>query len=268
MSVMRTLEGVGVLVTRPQPQSSPLCHRLALEGARAVCFPTIEIEACGEPRALLTSLAAMGALDLIVFVSANAVRFGAGLLEQRRDAPLAAIGPATARALNQAGYRVALQPDEGYDSESLLRHPRLKSAAGKRILIIKGEGGRELLEQELARRGALLERLEVYRRVPRTPSATELAALEREFAAGALHVVMVTSLEIGERLLALATPTLRAALERVPWVVPTRRVGEGLAQHGLGAPLLLAASAEDQQMVGALLAWRAGESGAKSNESK
>ena len=48
------------------------------------------------------------------------------LLEQRRDLNLAAIGPATLRALNQAGYRVAVQPAGGFDSESLLRHPRLR----------------------------------------------------------------------------------------------------------------------------------------------
>lgn len=265
---MRALEGVGVLVTRPQPQSSPLCHRLALEGARAVCFPTIEIQPLGEWRGELARLEPLGNLDLIVFVSANAVRFGAGLLEQRRDLALAAIGPATARALNQAGYRVAVQPDEGFDSESLLRHPRLKSATGKRILIVKGEGGRELLEEELTRRGAQVHRLEVYRRVRLAPSAAEIAALEQEFAAAQLHVVTVTSLEIGTHLLALATPPLAAALARVPWVVPGPRVGAGLRERGLAAPLLVAASAEDQEIVGALLAWRAGESGAKSNESK
>ena len=58
--------------------------------------------------------------------STNAVRFGASLLDQKRDLTLAAIGPATARALNLAGYRVAVQPRESFDSEGLLLHSRLE----------------------------------------------------------------------------------------------------------------------------------------------
>jgi uroporphyrinogen-III synthase len=265
---MRSLEGLGVLVTRPQPQSSPLCHRLLLEGARALCFPTLEIEPVGERRALAAQLGSLAAFDLVIFVSANAVRFGSPLLEQRRDVALAAVGAATARALNQAGYRVAVQPEDGSDSESLLRHPRLKSAAGKRFLLVKGEGGRALLEEELKRRGAHLTVIEVYRRVRAQPTALDLAALAAEFEAEAVQAITVTSVEVGEALLALATPALRAALERVAWVVPGTRVAAALRERGVGAPLLLAASAEDQALVEALKRWRAGESGAKSNESK
>ncbi len=97
--------------------------------------------------------AALEDFDVIIFTSANAVRFGASLLEQRRDLTLAALGPATARALNQSGYRVAVQP-ESIDSEGLLLHPRLAHPTGRRILIIKGSNGRPFLEQELAQRGA------------------------------------------------------------------------------------------------------------------
>ena len=62
------------------------------------------------------------------------------------------MGPATAHALNQAGYRVALQPAGNFDSEALLEHPRLEHLAGHRILIIKGRNGRPFLEQQLAQR--------------------------------------------------------------------------------------------------------------------
>ncbi len=265
---VRALEGLGVLVTRPKPQSAPLCRRLEQEGARAVCFPTLSIEPYGERRALTAQLGPLGEFDLVIFVSANAVRFGATLIEQRRDVALAALGPATARALNAAGYRVAVQPESGIDSEGLLEHPRLKSAAGKRFLIVKGAGGRPLLEEELRRRGAAVSIAEVYRRVRAQPVPGEIEALGAELESGALRVVTVTSVEIAEALLELTGPALRAALERAVWVVPGARVAAAVRELGVGASLLIAASAEDHSLVEALTRWRAGESGAKSNESK
>jgi uroporphyrinogen-III synthase len=222
----------------------------------------------GERRALAARAGPLATFDLVIFVSANAVRFGAELLEQRRDVALAALGPATARALNQAGYRVAVQPEEGIDSEALLRHPRLRSAAGKRFLLVKGEGGRAFLEEELKRRGGEVVAVEVYRRVRARPSEQELAALAAELEADAVQAITVTSVEVGEGLLALATPELHAAFERIVWVVPGERVAAALRERGVRAPLLIAASAEDQALVAALKRWRAGESGAKSNESK
>src|SRR5271165_142699 len=161
---MLPLHGVGVLVTRPRQQASALCRLLEAQGARTFCLPAIEIKPMAESRLLAARLGELAEFDLIIFTSANAVRFGAALLEQRRDLPLAAIGPATARALNQAGYRVMVQPTDGFDSENLLQHPRLAAMAGKRILLMKGSGGRELLQDEFTRRGAHVTIAEVYRR--------------------------------------------------------------------------------------------------------
>src|SRR5882757_11198712 len=147
---MLPLQGVGVLVTRPEQQAMPLCRLLESCGAMVLRLPAISIKPVGDTQDLRCRLGALEAFDLIIFTSANAVRFGAPLLDQKRDLTLAAIGPATARALNQAGYRVAVQPAATFDSESLLLHPLLDHPAGRRILIIKGSNGRSFLEQELA----------------------------------------------------------------------------------------------------------------------
>jgi uroporphyrinogen-III synthase len=224
-------------------------------------LPVVEIRACGERRAQAVSAGALEGFDLIVFVSANAVRFGAALLQQRRDLPLAAIGPATARALNHSGYRVAVQPEQ-YDTEGLLQHPRLQHLAGDRVLLIQGRDGRPLLQQELERRGAHVLSLEVYERVPAPVSPAALAALQDALAAGELQVVTATSLGVGERLLELAPAPLRSALERTVWLVPSARVASGLRERGLNAALLQASSAQDQDLVSALLGWRAEVSGA------
>src|SRR3984957_11123634 len=158
---MSALHGVGVLVTRPEQQAMPLCRLLEIQGASTLRLPAIEIKAIGNRRDLAARLGALENFDVIIFTSANAVRFGASLLDQKRDLTLAAMGPATARALNQAGYQLSIQPPVGLlpqhatsGSESLLLHPRLEHLAGHRVLVVKGSNGRPFLEQELARRGA------------------------------------------------------------------------------------------------------------------
>jgi uroporphyrinogen-III synthase len=256
---MSPLHGIGVLVTRPEQQATPLCRLLEAQGAAARRLPAIEIKACGEWRALSARVGALDDFGLIVFTSANAVRFGSALLGQRRDLTLAAIGPATARALNGAGFPVAVQPAAGFDSEALLSHGRLAQIAGQRILLIKGSGGRPLLEEELVRRGAQVVGVEVYERAPAHPGAAELAAVQATIEAGRLHVITATSLEIGTRLLDMAPG---AEFQRLRWLVPGERVAAALRQRGLLAPLVTAASADDHDLVAALLRWRSEESGA------
>jgi uroporphyrinogen-III synthase len=259
---MAALHGIGVLVTRPEHQAMPLCRLLELEGASTLRWPALEIKAIGKRRETATGLGALEDFDVIIFTSANAVRFGVSLLDQKRELTLAAMGPATARALNQAGYRVAIQPAGNFDSESLLTHHKLEHPAGRRILIIKGIGGRPLLERELTHRGAHVVTTDVYQRVPVTPSHAALAAVLGSFSAGAVQVITATSMEIAGNLLAMATPALRSEFERVHWLVPGERIAAGLRERGLSAPLLPAASAEDHDLVAALIRWRSSASGA------
>jgi len=256
------LQGIGVLVTRPEHQAMPLCRLLERQGASTLRLPALDIKAIGDRREMSTRLGALADFDCIIFTSSNAVRFGASLLDQQRDLTLAALGPATARALNQAGYRVSVQPTETFDSESLLRDARLEYPAGRRILIVKGRGGRPFLEQELARRGAHVATAEVYERLPSIPSQAALAELLERFSDGAVQVITATSVEIAENLLGIVTPALRTEFQRVHWLVAGARVAAGVRHHGVVAPLLQSDSAEDQDLVEALLRWRRGTSGA------
>jgi uroporphyrinogen-III synthase len=259
---MPALDGVGVLVTRPEQQATPLCRLLESHGAGTLRLPTVDIKAVGNRRDIAAQLGDLAHFDVIVFTSSNAVRFGAPMLEQKRGLTLAAIGPATARALNQAGYRVAVQPEKTYDSESLLLHPKFEHLAGRRVLIVKGSGGRPFLEQELRLRGALVATADVYRREPARPGTAVLRSIHERFTAGAIQVITATSLEIAGNLLELATPELRAEFQRVHWLVPGERVAAGIRELGVTAPLIEARSAEDQDLVAALLRWRSSESGA------
>ena len=266
---MPPLDGVGVLVTRPEFQAMPLCRLLESLGATTLRLPAIEIKPLKDRR---EQLGGLENFDVILFTSANAVRFGVSFLDQKRDLTLAALGPATSRALNQAGYRVAIQPGESFDSEGLLAHSRLEHVAGHRILIVKGTHGRDLLQQELSRRGATVVCADVYERVPAIFGGAALKTVLERFTAGELQVITATSLEIGAALLKLAppgapAPELRNEFERAHWLVPAERVALGLRELGLNAPLLLADSAEDQDLAAALVRWRASVSEAGSKES-
>ncbi len=259
---MPALHGVGVLVTRPERQATPLCRLLESAGAVAVRLPAIDIKPLDRGAEWMIRQGPAAAFDVIIFTSANAVRFGAPLLDRNPPSMLAAIGPATARALEQAGHSVTVMPPAGSDSESLLQHSALERIQGRRILIVKGMHGREVLKDQLTRRGAQVMVAEVYRREPARHGPAELAALEARFAAGEIQVVTATSRDIAVGLLDLATPVLRREFDRVHWLVPGARVMGALRERGVVAPILQADTAEDQDLVAALVRWRSSVSGA------
>jgi uroporphyrinogen-III synthase len=254
--------GIGVLVTRPALQAAPLCRLLEASGATVVALPAVDIEPTGEAAALAERLGGGDGFDLWVFTSANAVLFGTALLGMRRGAALAAIGPATSRALALAGHAVSIAPAGGFDSESLLLHPDLHSLQGRRVLIVTGKHGRSLLREELERRGALVTVADVYRREPSRHAAELLDSIAGRFAAGDIHLVTATSAEIAAALLEGATPALRREFARAVWVVPGARVATSLRALPLDVPVLQAASALDQDLLAAIVRWRATESGA------
>ena len=260
---MSALHGVGVLVTRPEQQAMPLCRLLEAQGAHTLRLPAIEIKPIGDRRETAAQLGALEDFDLIIFASANAVRFGAALLDQKRDLMLAAIGPATARALNQAGYRVRCSRRDPSTPKGLLRHPRLEHPAGRRILLIKGSNGRPLLEQELARRGAQVVARRRLRRVPAVPSARGArriaGELQRRRGAGDHRDQRRRSPAI-----CLRWRRLRCAVSSNACIGWCRARGwhRRYASSASRRRCCRRESAEDQDLVAALMRWRSSASGA------
>ncbi|GAC1301834.1 MAG: hypothetical protein NVSMB10_01920 [Steroidobacteraceae bacterium] len=259
---MEELRGVGILVTRPRHQAIALGRLFEGAGARITSLPAIDIEAAGRPEEWKHRLGDLGAFDLIIFTSANAVHYGAPLLDPARPAQLAAIGPATARALASKGFPVTSVPTGTYDSESLLSLPALAQPNGRRVLIVKGLHGRPFLQDELARHGARVVAAEVYKRVPMQHGPAVLDDVERRITGGHLHVLTATSVQIASCLVDMAPPPLRQAFDRIRWLVPSERVGFAVRARGITAPILHAATAADQDLVAAVIRWRSSESGA------
>jgi uroporphyrinogen-III synthase len=251
---MRALAGLGVLVTRPEQQAGPLAHRLLDLGATVYRLPALEIRAPSQLEERLAAAKPISRYDWVIFTSANAVRFGSRLLDDQHSPALVAIGPATATALTGAGHPLAFVPPDGYDSEHVLAMPELQSLSQQRVLLVRGGRGRDLLAMTLRERGAVVDIAEVYERVTATPVPGTVDALEAAWAAGHIHVVTVTSVEIGRGLYELLSPAGRGYYARTPLLVGSSRIAESLRVMELQGPLIVAARPDDAGLLAALLA--------------
>ena len=238
------LAGVRVLVTRPAHQAENLCRLIEAEGGSVVRLPLLTIEPATQLAEARKRLA--GTHDVWIFTSANAVRHAQPLATGAWPARLAAVGPATAAAIAIAGHAAAATPLESASSEALLALPELADVQGKRILLVTGEGGRDVLERGLAERGATVERAEVYRRVPLPyPPDAVAAALRRS------DVIVITSGQSLEHLVRMTPEGTRATLLKKALVVPAARVVEKARELGFVQPPRLAEPMSDAALCAA-----------------
>ena len=251
------LVGVRVLITRPAHQAEPLAHLIETEGGEAIRLPTIEIAEPLDPESAERALRALPHARFAIFVSPNAVTHGLARMQAAGGWPpalrFAAVGAGTARALQAAGIRELLVPDERYDSEALLDCLPAESVHGETVLLFRGEGGREHLAESLRTRGARVEQVVCYRRLlPRTPDATALARLTR----GDIHIITITSVDGLRHLLALAGETDRARLMATPLVVTSERQSRSARDLGFHAEVIVASRTDDHAILDAVVAWR------------
>ncbi len=157
------LNGIGVLVTRPEAQAKSLSAGLSDLGAHVVSLPVIEVLPIASESWADVDISTQ---DIVIFVSRNAVTsFMAGFDGAMvADTQCVAVGAATAQCMFEHGLSVDIQAPPPAGSESLLAMPEMQDVAGKQVLIVRGETGRELLAETLIARGATIHYLEVYRR--------------------------------------------------------------------------------------------------------
>jgi len=167
------LAGLKVWVTRPEQQAQSLCNSITASGGVAIALPLLDIVPIvpwAESELSLTEQ------DMIIFISRNAViHFMAGMpIPLTHNAQLIAVGSGTAETMREHGLRVDIQPPPPGGSDSLLLMPVLNKVKNKKILIVRGQGGRELLADTLLARGAKISYLEVYQRGLPSRSKQEL----------------------------------------------------------------------------------------------
>ena len=248
------LHGLGVLVTRPAHQAEPLCRLIEQRGGIPIRCPALRI---AEPHDWTPALAIFDRwadYDLAIFTSANAVERAMPHIRQRGGfpprLPMAAIGKATAQALARYGIADALQPESGFNSEALLALPRLQAVAGQTVVIVRGEGGRELLAATLTARSATVVCAEVYRREP--PAAADLRAVQDRWQCGEIGAVVIASSETLSNLFDMLDSAGQDALRQTPLIVVSPRIRQVALELGCHA-LRLAQEASDHAIVAALL---------------
>ena len=183
------LAGRRIVVTRARAQASDLVGRLTALGADVVCAPVIRIEPVADLAPLRRALAALSTYDWIVFTSANAVEIACAEPTPFRGAQVAAIGPATAAALEREGIAVALVPTQ-HVAEALAVALVTRGVAGKRILVPAAERARPVLADTLRAAGAVVDIVVVYRTVAEEGDA---ATLTRDLVAGVDAVTFTSS---------------------------------------------------------------------------
>jgi len=160
------LQNTRVLVTRPIEQAAGLIEQINNAGGQAASFPTLAIQASADAEAVERCKFVAG-YDWVIFISQNAVRYSLSLLPISNwpsTTLIAAVGPTTSNALQQAGLTVSRQPDNSMNSEGLLEKFSAEPLSGKKILIIRGVGGRDALATGLSEMGAMVDYAEVYSR--------------------------------------------------------------------------------------------------------
>ncbi len=230
-----SLAGRRILVTRPKAQATELAAQIAAHGGEAECFPLIEISPIEDWAAFDSAMVRLDAVALLVFISPNAVDFSLPRLLAARTWPrtlqAAAIGPGTVRRLADFGISGVIAPENRFDSEALLDLPPLQESVvgGKHVLILRGNGGRELLAETLRTRGAIVECIPCYRRsAPR--DAVPLMSLLRD---DALDALTLSSSEGLRNLLELLDTDSFDRLRALPVFVPHQRIAEEAARLGV-----------------------------------
>ena len=252
------LQGQRVLVTRPEGQAAGLINALTQAGAEVIHYPVLKIEATEDNPTKQAILSDLSQFEAVIFISTNAVRFTAQSIQRHSiDLPSSiqclAIGQATSAALQQQLGNSALFPQNAADSESLLKLEVLQQNKidGHKILIVRGEGGRETLKQQLQQRGAEVQYLELYRRISpqfNTKNPNPLPSLLKK---GRVDLVTVTSGQSLEYLTELAADQ-KSLLKALPLLVPSARIAE-LAQRSGFKKLIQSRGARDTEIVEALI---------------
>jgi uroporphyrinogen-III synthase len=250
------LAGRGVVVTRPRETASGLAARIAEAGGRAILYPALEIDPPADAREAERAIDALERFDLAVFVSPTAAQKALALVAGRGKAwpkglRTAAVGQASRAELARLGVANAIAPESGADSEALLALPELAHCEGKRVVVFRGEGGRELLGDTLRQRGASVSYAACYRR---SPPRQDPAPLLEDWAAGAVHALTSSSSAGLTHLAQLLEERGSAALLReTPAFVAHERVAA--AARRLGARQVIACGPGDAEMVEALVAY-------------
>jgi uroporphyrinogen-III synthase len=250
---VKPLQGRRVVVTRPAGQAEGLARLIREAGGEPLVAPAIEIRPLEDPAPFQALARRLEEFDLAIFVSRNAVKSALALLAGRpwpARLKVATVGQGSREELQHFGFSDIIAPAAQSDSEALLALRELADVRGRRVVIFRGDGGRQLLGDELGKRGAKVEYAACYRRV--RPTGEGLAAL---WARG-VDAVALSSAEGLANFIDMLGDGAIARLADVPLFVPHERVAREAARRGLTRAVV--AGPRDAQVAAALVAYFGG----------
>lgn len=243
------LNGLRVLVTRPVDQSRNLVELIKQHGGQTIECPMLVIEPLRPDKKSMRLLEGLSRKELVIFVSANAVRHAHQYIPQdiRHELTIAAIGRGTANELARAGLQVNILPDASHDTEALLALPQLNEVKNRHVVIVRGQGGREKLADTLRARGANVDYAEVYRRV------APQVQLDTRFSAGSIDAISITSAEALTNLVSLVKTQQQTWLFEKPLVVFHDRMAQQARTSGFTSTVLVVNEMSDAGIVAGLV---------------
>ncbi len=253
----KVLENIRVLVTRPKQQADNLCESIENLGGTAIRFPVIEINKSENQQVAKKILDDLEQYDIGIFISRNAVEWTLKLLDEKKSAleslSLISIGPATTAALKRALSGTVIT-NCGTNSESLLENEALgtEAVSGKKIIIFRGQGGREHLATTIRQRGAKVDFAEVYRRdCPQYDSDF----INKIWALNVPDVVVVTSNNGLENLFSLLNNEQRNLLLGKQLVVMGRRMFDFSVGFGFAKTPIFTDENDDEGILKLIVKW-------------
>jgi uroporphyrinogen-III synthase len=249
------LTNKNIWLTRPPEQVGELHKALERLGAHVFSFPLLTILPRTPAPADRQRLMNLDQYDLVFFVSTNAARIGldviAGFWPQYPSHVLNfAVGPSTAAEIESHALPVCY-PQDHMSSEAMLELPELQDISGKKALIVRGVGGREILAEGLLKRGVAVEYAELYERAVPVYMHAQLYSCLRQHTPEA---IVVSSAEALDNLRQLYEPL---ALEKLSWQqFPLYVTSERLANHAHGSgytSVITMAGATDKAIVNGLM---------------
>jgi len=236
MTATGPLAGKTIVVTRPRAQAAALAGGIEASGGHALIHPLLEIAPASNPQALQQACAQRERYALAIFISPNAVDFAVPAILHAGPWPAglqpAAIGPGTVKALARYGITPCIHPRQRFDSEGLLEESELAAERilGRQVAIFRGNGGRELLADSLAARGAQVDCITCYeRRGPSAPPDALMLAWRRQ----SLDAITLSSSEALRYLHAALDSEGLAYLRQTPLFIPHPRIAENARALGL-----------------------------------
>lgn len=252
------------MVTRPAGQAAHFATALTEAGAIPVLYPVLEIRDIEDTAPVLDAAIRLDSFDLAVFVSPNAIEKALALILPRRSWPaglrVAALGKSSERELARNGICDVISPPLRFDSEALLKLPELIDVRGKRVIIFRGDGGREVLGDTLKSRGASIEYVSCYRR---TRPQLDPAPLLKLWEVGQLDAVTLTSSEGLRNFHDMIGRLGQAWLKKTPAFVPHVRIAE--QAQALGLSIVVATEPGDDGLMAGLVQYFDSHANAHSN---